>query len=93
MVFIHDAFNSHVNLTLFFSLVFSLCGCSITEKLCVSLTSALNLNPSHLRELDLSMNKLGDAGVENLGLLLSSSQCKLKKLQLVSSLLCAAITV
>ncbi|XP_058616116.1 uncharacterized protein LOC131530060 isoform X2 [Onychostoma macrolepis] len=60
----------------------ALCRCSITEKQCLILTSALKSNPSHLRELDLSENKLGDSGVENLGVLLSSSQCKLKKLHL-----------
>ncbi len=67
--------------------------CEIKADDCSDLTSALKSNPSHLRELALSGNELGDAGVENLGLLLSSSQCKLEKLLLVSSLLCAAITV
>ncbi len=80
MVFILDAFNSHVKFTLFFSLVFSLCGCRITEKQCLILTSALKSNPSHLRELDLSENQLGDAGVENLGVLCGNSQSKLEKL-------------
>ncbi|KTF76883.1 hypothetical protein cypCar_00045433, partial [Cyprinus carpio] len=59
-----------------------LCKCSIKEKQCLILTSALKSNPSHLRELDLSENELGDSGVENLGLLLSSSQCRLEKLHL-----------
>ncbi|KAL1251662.1 hypothetical protein QQF64_019458, partial [Cirrhinus molitorella] len=59
-----------------------LCRCNITEKQCLVLTSALKSNPSHLRELDLSGNQLGDSGVENLGALLCSSQCKLKKLHL-----------
>ncbi|XP_073700442.1 uncharacterized protein [Garra rufa] len=59
-----------------------LCKCSITEKQCVILTSALKSNPSHLRELDLSENQPGNSGVENLGALLSSSQCKLEKLHL-----------
>ncbi|XP_050950703.1 NACHT, LRR and PYD domains-containing protein 3 [Labeo rohita] len=59
-----------------------LCRCSITEKQCLILTSALKSNPSHLRELDLSKNKLGNSGVENLGVLLGSSQCKLEKLHL-----------
>ncbi|XP_073699681.1 uncharacterized protein [Garra rufa] len=57
-------------------------GCRITEELCFILTSALKLNPSHLRELNLSGNQLGDAVVENLGLLIGSSQCKLEKLHL-----------
>uniref|UniRef100_A0A8C1AGQ9 NACHT domain-containing protein n=1 Tax=Cyprinus carpio carpio TaxID=630221 RepID=A0A8C1AGQ9_CYPCA len=59
-----------------------LCDCSITEKLCHILTSALKSNPSHLRELNLSGNQLGDSVIENLGLLLGSSQCKLEKLHL-----------
>uniref|UniRef100_A0A8C1DKC3 NACHT domain-containing protein n=1 Tax=Cyprinus carpio carpio TaxID=630221 RepID=A0A8C1DKC3_CYPCA len=62
--------------------ILALCLCSITEEECVFLTSALKSNPSHLRELDLSGNKLGDSGVENLGVLLSSSQCRLEKLHL-----------
>ncbi|XP_049895467.1 ribonuclease inhibitor-like [Epinephelus moara] len=41
----------------------SLSGCLITEDGCVSLASALNSNPSHLRELDLSYNHPGDSGV------------------------------
>ncbi|XP_073700448.1 ribonuclease inhibitor-like [Garra rufa] len=56
--------------------------CSITEKQCVILTSALKSNPSHLRELDLSRNKLGDSGVKNLSDLLMNPQCKLEKLNL-----------
>ncbi|XP_049925104.1 NLR family CARD domain-containing protein 3-like [Epinephelus moara] len=40
-----------------------LSGCLITEDGCVSLASALNSNPSHLRELDLSYNHPGDSGV------------------------------
>ncbi|KAK2906721.1 hypothetical protein Q8A67_005706 [Cirrhinus molitorella] len=59
-----------------------LCGCGITEKQCLILTLALKSNPSHLRNLNLSGNQLGDSGVENLGLLLSNPQCKLKKLHL-----------
>uniref|UniRef100_A0A8C2B6R9 Uncharacterized protein n=1 Tax=Cyprinus carpio TaxID=7962 RepID=A0A8C2B6R9_CYPCA len=59
-----------------------LCGCSITEKQCLILTSALKSNPSHLRELDLSWNKLGDSGVKNLSDLLMNTQFKLEKLDL-----------
>ncbi|XP_053170107.1 NLR family CARD domain-containing protein 3-like [Scomber japonicus] len=40
----------------------SLSGCLITEKGGASLASALSLNPSHLRELDLSYNHPGDSG-------------------------------
>ncbi|XP_073699549.1 uncharacterized protein [Garra rufa] len=60
----------------------SLYGCSITEKQCLILTSALKSNPSHLRELNLSLNKLGDSGVKNLSDLLMNPQFKLEKLDL-----------
>ncbi|XP_016422836.1 ribonuclease inhibitor-like [Sinocyclocheilus rhinocerous] len=60
-----------------------LCGCSITEKQSLVLTSALNSNPSHLRELNLRENKLlGDSGVKSLSDLLMNTQCKLEKLDL-----------
>ncbi|KAL1251809.1 hypothetical protein QQF64_019605, partial [Cirrhinus molitorella] len=61
----------------------SLYYCSITEKQCLILTSALKSNPSHLRELNLSENKLGDSGVKNLSDLLMNPQFKLEKLKLV----------
>ncbi|XP_030608371.1 NLR family CARD domain-containing protein 3-like [Archocentrus centrarchus] len=41
-----------------------LSGCLITEEDCKSLVSALSSNPSHLRELDLSYNHPGEAGVK-----------------------------
>ncbi|XP_037552704.1 protein NLRC3-like [Nematolebias whitei] len=41
-----------------------LSGCLITDEGCASLASALTSNPSHLRELDLSYNHPGDAGVK-----------------------------
>ncbi|XP_030608462.1 protein NLRC3-like [Archocentrus centrarchus] len=41
-----------------------LSGCLITEEGCKSLVSALSSNPSHLRELDLSYNHPGKAGVK-----------------------------
>ncbi|XP_077073345.1 uncharacterized protein LOC143724250 isoform X1 [Siphateles boraxobius] len=56
--------------------------CSITEKQSLILTSVLKSNPSHLRELDLSGNKLGDSGVKNLSDLLMNPQFKLEKLHL-----------
>uniref|UniRef100_A0A671YQL7 NACHT domain-containing protein n=1 Tax=Sparus aurata TaxID=8175 RepID=A0A671YQL7_SPAAU len=43
-----------------------LSGCLITEEGCTSLASALDSNPSHLRELDLSYNHPGDSGIKQL---------------------------
>ncbi|XP_039528742.1 ribonuclease inhibitor-like isoform X2 [Pimephales promelas] len=57
-------------------------GCSITEKQSLILTSALKSNPSHLRELDLSGNKLGNTGVKHLCAVLKDSHCKLERLRL-----------
>ncbi|KAL1251666.1 hypothetical protein QQF64_019462 [Cirrhinus molitorella] len=60
----------------------TLCRCRITEEKCLILTSALKSNPSHLRELNLSLNNLGDSGVKNISDLLMNPQCKLEKLHL-----------
>ncbi len=64
----------------------------MTDEGCSDVTSALKSNTSHLRELNLSDNKLGDSGVKNLSDLLMNTQCKLEKLELVS-LYCTAATV
>ncbi|KAM8823896.1 protein NLRC3-like, partial [Synchiropus picturatus] len=42
---------------------FSLSGCLISEEGCASLASAVQSNPSHLRELDLSYNNPGGPGL------------------------------
>uniref|UniRef100_A0A8C1Y4L3 Uncharacterized protein n=1 Tax=Cyprinus carpio TaxID=7962 RepID=A0A8C1Y4L3_CYPCA len=55
---------------------------NFTEEGCAALTSAFNSNPSNLIELDLSGNKLGNTGIENICLLLKNPQCKLEKLKL-----------
>ncbi|XP_073699591.1 NACHT, LRR and PYD domains-containing protein 12-like [Garra rufa] len=60
----------------------SLCRCSITEKQCLILTSALKSNPSHLRELDLSWNQITNTGVNHLCDVLKDSHCKLERLSL-----------
>ncbi|XP_039509850.1 protein NLRC3-like [Pimephales promelas] len=54
--------------------------CGVTDEGCVALASALRSNPSHLRELNLSDNKLGDSGVKQLSDLLANHHCKLETL-------------
>ncbi|XP_048853252.1 NACHT, LRR and PYD domains-containing protein 12-like isoform X6 [Brienomyrus brachyistius] len=61
--------------------ILRLSGCRVTEEGCSSLASALKLNPSHLRELDLSYNHPGDSGVKLLSAVLEDPNCKLEKLQ------------
>ncbi|KTF95475.1 hypothetical protein cypCar_00031389 [Cyprinus carpio] len=69
--------HSHCNLEI---LLFSYC--SITDEGCTALASALRSNPSHLRELDLYGNKLGDSGVKRLCAGLKDPHCKLEILWL-----------
>ncbi|XP_058474019.1 NACHT, LRR and PYD domains-containing protein 12-like [Solea solea] len=60
----------------------SLSGCLVTEEGCSSLTSALNSNPSHLRELDLSYNHPGDSGKKLLYAGLNSPRWRLDTLRM-----------
>uniref|UniRef100_A0A3B3C9I2 NACHT LRR and PYD domain-containing protein n=1 Tax=Oryzias melastigma TaxID=30732 RepID=A0A3B3C9I2_ORYME len=62
--------------------VCSLSGCLITEEGCASLASALNSNPSHLRELDLSYNHPGEAGIKLLSAALEDPHWRLDTLSL-----------
>uniref|UniRef100_A0A4W4GG52 NACHT domain-containing protein n=1 Tax=Electrophorus electricus TaxID=8005 RepID=A0A4W4GG52_ELEEL len=64
--------NPHCKLeTLGFVDVVGLSNCSITEEGCAALAPALRSNPSsHLRELNLDSNDLGDSGVKQLSALL-----------------------
>ncbi|XP_076153993.1 protein NLRC3-like [Alosa pseudoharengus] len=56
--------------------------CSLTEKSCAAIASAARSNSCSLKELNLSGNKLHDAGVQHLSELLKNPHCKLEKLTL-----------
>ncbi|XP_048052028.1 NACHT, LRR and PYD domains-containing protein 12-like isoform X2 [Megalobrama amblycephala] len=72
-----------------------LCRCNITDEGCAALASALRSN-SHLRELDLSENKIGGRGLTLLSGGLKDPHCKLEKLRLIKCNIkdesCAALT-
>ncbi|XP_053356861.1 ribonuclease inhibitor [Clarias gariepinus] len=61
---------------------------SVSVKSCADVVSALCRNPSHIRELDLSVCELGDSGVEKLCDLLKKHECKLETL-----ILCKSVSV
>ncbi|XP_042593550.1 NLR family CARD domain-containing protein 3-like [Cyprinus carpio] len=72
-----------------------LINCGVTDEGCAALSSALRSNPSHLRELNLSWNKLIDS-VKVLSVGLEDPHCKLEILWLsgcgVTDEGCAALT-
>ncbi|XDV32910.1 hypothetical protein PO909_003569 [Leuciscus waleckii] len=55
--------------------------CDLTDEGCSALTSALRSNPEHLRDLNLSENKIGKS-VNLLSDVLQNPHCKLEKLEL-----------
>ncbi|XP_052446373.1 NACHT, LRR and PYD domains-containing protein 12-like [Carassius gibelio] len=59
----------------------SLNNINFTEEGCHILAAALNSNPSNLKELDLSMNKLGNSGIKIILTLFENVQCRLEKLK------------
>ncbi|XP_047242903.1 protein NLRC3-like isoform X4 [Girardinichthys multiradiatus] len=61
--------------------VLRLSGCLITKEGFAALASALTLNPGHLRELDLSYNHPGEAGVQLLAARLDDTDWKLETLK------------
>ncbi|XP_051578776.1 NACHT, LRR and PYD domains-containing protein 3-like isoform X2 [Myxocyprinus asiaticus] len=60
--------------------ILKLSGCMVTEEGCCYVASALTSNPSHLIELDLSYNHLGELGVMLLSERLNDPNCTLDKL-------------
>nr|XP_055025160.1 NACHT, LRR and PYD domains-containing protein 3-like isoform X2 [Misgurnus anguillicaudatus] len=62
--------------------ILRLSGCMVTGEGCCYLASALSLNPSHLRELDLSYNNPGVSGEKMLSERLNDPHCTLDKLNL-----------
>ncbi len=71
----HFNYNSHCVIVLY-----RLSYCGITEEGCAALASALRSNPSHLRELDLSFNKLGNSSRKLLSDLKDDPHYKLETL-------------
>ncbi|KAI5085368.1 NACHT, LRR and PYD domains-containing protein 3, partial [Silurus meridionalis] len=55
--------------------------CGVSDEGCSALASALRSNPSHLRELYLSKNNVGDSGVKCLSDLKDDKRYKLQTLR------------
>ncbi|XP_029935045.1 NACHT, LRR and PYD domains-containing protein 12-like [Myripristis murdjan] len=59
-----------------------LCSCGLTDSHYQVVASALESNPSHLRNLDLMFNRIPDSGMELLSAALKSPHCRLETLWL-----------
>ncbi|XP_023201491.1 E3 ubiquitin-protein ligase TRIM21-like [Xiphophorus maculatus] len=59
-----------------------LSGCLITDEGCAALASALTMNPSHLKELDLSFNYPREAGMESLAAIMKNPSFRLESLNM-----------
>ncbi|CAF87736.1 unnamed protein product, partial [Tetraodon nigroviridis] len=62
--------------------VFRLQRCSLSQVSCASLAAALKSNPSRVRKLELSDNRLQDSGAELLCAFLEFPECRLESLRL-----------
>ncbi|XP_055363653.1 uncharacterized protein LOC114853947 isoform X2 [Betta splendens] len=101
----HSQLNTVTSVKLFFAglkslncrlKILRLMACSLPGTSCALLAAALMSNPFHLRELDLSINDLGDSGAKDLFDFLACQDCRLDTLSLnycsLTSMSCDGLT-